>query len=383
MTSGHVASGYEPVAEAFEQNFSEREELGAAFAAVVDGHTVVDLWGGLADRDRNRPWQEDTLQVIFSGTKGLVALCMLILIERGQLDLDAAVARYWPEFATGGKNDTLVSHVVSHRAGLPGIRAPITVEDVANDRLMGQLLAGQEPFWPAGEEICYHALTYGWLCGEIVRRVDGRSIGHFFADEIAGPLGLEVWIGLPPELEPRVSVLERRVSGQPLYYGDCDSEIAWAVSENPRLFDIEPAMWNTSAYHQAEIPGAGAIGTARSLARLYACLAAGGELDGVRLLRPETVRLGRTCLARGSDRCSGEPLAFGVGFMLQTEMQDMGPSEDAFGHGGAGGSIHAADPGLRLGFSYAMNEMRDDPARAQSLLAALYAALRSSGETPV
>ena len=185
MPEGYVAPGYEPVREAFERNFAERGELGAAFAAFRNGEPVVDLWGGIADRASGRPWREDTLQLIYSGTKGLVALCVLMLIDRGKLRLDDPVNRHWPEF---GKPEILVRHIVSHTARLPGIDTPITVADLHDDRRMAAILAAQAPNPDPRAALCYHALTYGWLCGELVRRVDGRSVGRFFAEEVAGPL---------------------------------------------------------------------------------------------------------------------------------------------------------------------------------------------------
>ena len=299
--NGFVAEGFEPVQRAFEESFASNGEVGAAFAATLDGKPVVDLWGGIADPASSTPWREDTLQVVFSGTKGFVALCMLMLIERGQLDLDQPVARYWPEFGGAGKEGVLVRHVVSHQAGLPGFRERVSHEDLVDDRRMAALLAAQAPFWPPGEHVCYHGVTYGWLCGELVRRVDGRSIGTFFAEEVAGPLGLELWIGLPEEQESRVSVLAGSLAPAPEPVQGFE-EAARLIAGNPPLFEGLPAHWNSRAYHAAEIPGAGAIGTARSIARLYGCLACGGELDGVRLLRPETIELGRTCLVAGNRR---------------------------------------------------------------------------------
>jgi CubicO group peptidase (beta-lactamase class C family) len=370
-----VAPGFDRVEEAFEENFERRDELGAAFAATLDGELVVDLWGGTADARTKTPWRADTLEIVFSGTKGLVAVCVLLLVERGLLELEAPVARYWPEFAAEGKSGVLVRHVVSHVAGLPGLREPISFDDVADDRRMAALLAAQAPFWPPGQRLCYHAVTYGWLCGELVRRVDGRSLGQFFDDEVARPLGLELWIGLPEEHEPRVATLAGRLAPPPEPAGGYD-EAAWAAARNPRLFEGEPWRWNERAYRAAEIAGANGIGTARSLARLYGCLAAGGEIDGVRLLGPATIDLGRGCVARGSDARFGWPLAYGAGFALQTEEMAMGPRESAFGHTGAGGSVHGAWPDARVGFSYVMNRLGDDTARADALLGALDGALR-------
>jgi CubicO group peptidase (beta-lactamase class C family) len=376
---GFVAPGLEGVASAFARNFAEREDVGAAFAAVRDGETVADLWGGLADGAAGRPWREDTLQLIFSGTKGLVAVCVLMLLERGALELDAPVARWWPEF---GKEDVRVRDVVSHTARLPGIDTPLDLDAVTDDRRMAELLAAQEPADDPRAAFCYHAITYGWLCGELVRRADGRSIGRFFADEVAGPLGLELWIGLPEQHEPRVSTLELnpRWPTQPHLTAGRQAEDALTRSiwGNPPTFARETFPWNRRDYHAAEIPGANAIGTARSVARLYGCLARGGELDGVRILSDESVRLGRTELSSGWEQVMDTQASFGVGFQLQTDELPFGPPADAFGHGGAGGSRHGAWPGLRVGFSYAMNSMRDDEddeGRAGSLFRALHEAV--------
>jgi CubicO group peptidase (beta-lactamase class C family) len=315
-----------------------------AFAATRDGELVVELG----------PTHQPTL--IFSGTKGLVAMCLLLLIERGQLDLDAPVSHYWPEFL---HRDVLVRHVVSHMAGLPGLRPPPTLEDLLDGERMAARLAAEPPFWPAGERLAYHALTFGWLCGELVRRIDGRTVGTFFANEFAQPLDLELWIGLPAEVEPRVARLEP----EPGYS---------LVGEPGPLLEalygslLHSFPWNEPAFHAAEIPGGNAIGTARSLALLY------GRLEAV--LRPETILLGRTELSRGPCAVTGLPYAFGVGFELQTERRSLGPPANAFGHTGSGGSAHGAWPDEHVGFSYIPTELRsletDD--RARRLLAALH-----------
>jgi CubicO group peptidase (beta-lactamase class C family) len=377
--SGFVAPGFEGVAEAFERNFVEHDELGAAFSAVRGGETVVDLHGGIADRASRRPWTDDTLQLLFSGTKGFVAVCLLLLLERGQLELDAPVAHYWPEF---GKPSVRVRDVVSHTARLPGLDTELGLDAVPDFERMAAVLAAQAQSDDPRAAFCYHALTYGWLCGELVRRADGRSVGRFFADEVAHPLGLELWIGLPEEQHLRVSTLElherwptkAHFSAKPAA-GD---RLTWSIWANPPTFGRDGFPWNRRDYHAAEIPGANAIGTARSVARLYGCLACGGEVDGVRLLSEDSVRLGRRELSRGWEAVVDAPMAFGVGFQLQTEEQPFGPAADGFGHGGAGGSKHGAWPALRVGFSYAMNMMRDDEeldGRAEALLRALHEAV--------
>jgi CubicO group peptidase (beta-lactamase class C family) len=378
-----VASGFEPVAQAFEHNFVERGEVGAAFAAYVDGECVVDLWGGVADRRRGVAWRRDTLVGVFSGTKGLVATCLLLLLERGQLELEAPVCRYWPEFAAAGKEGILVRDVVSHRAGLPGLLTPVSVEEATDDVRMARLLAAQAPIAAPGAGPRYHAMTFGWLCGELVRRVDGRSVGSFLREEITEQLGLDVWIGLPEQHEPRVAAIERAAgfggeeSG--MVVGREVDEVAWSIWSNPPRFAGGELAANRRRWHAAEIPATNAIVSARSLARLYGCLACGGELDGVRLLAPETLVEGARCLARGDDPYLDE-VAFATGFQVQTSEMGLGPAADAFGHAGAGGSVHGAWPDLRVGFSYAPNVLASlgatDP-RAQALLDALHGAVVS------
>jgi CubicO group peptidase (beta-lactamase class C family) len=356
---GRVADGYEPVAEVFADTLAEDAGAGAAFAAVVDGEPVVDLWGGVADGETGAPWREDTIQLVFSGTKGLVAVCLLILIERGALDLDSPVSRYWPQF---GKHDVLVRHVASHTAGLPGLRRPLELEDLLDGDRMAHFVAEEEPLWEPGSRVAYHALTFGWICAELVRRIDGRSIGRFFAEEVAAPLGLELWIGLPPELEPRVARLQRADDYGITFLGDEPDPLLEALY-GPLLGGFP---WNDTAFHRAEIPAANAIGTARSIARLY------GSLSNV--VGDERLLVGRTELSRGLCAVTQRPYAFGVGFELQTELAALGPPEDAFGHTGSGGSRHGAWPTELVGFSYSMSLLRPEAGdtRASRLLACLH-----------
>jgi CubicO group peptidase (beta-lactamase class C family) len=378
---GFVAPGFEGVTEEFARNLEHRNELGAAFAAVVDGVPVVDLWGGLSDPHRIVPWRRDTLVCIFSGTKGLVATCLLILLERGKLELDAPVCRYWPEFAAAGKEGIRVRHVVSHQAGLPGLAVPVTADDAADHVRMAALLADQAPVHEPGSRLWYHAMTFGWLCGELVRRVDGRTLGGFFREEVAARLGLDAWIGLPEEYESRVAVLvpaaefgERR-SALP----DAeDNDIASSIWMNPPRFSADPLPANTPLWHRAEIPASNALATARAVALLYGCLANGGTVDGIQLLQPHSIERGTTLLSRGVDPYLEEEFAFGVGFQLQTPAGRFGPVDDAFGHPGVGGSVHGAWPATRTGFSYVTNAPHasagHDP-RADALLTALAGAL--------
>ncbi len=380
--SGYVAPGFEAVKDAFIENFERRRELGAAFAVTLDGRPVVDLWGGLADARSERPWEEHTAAVIFSGTKALVGVCLLMLVDRGLVDLDQPVCHYWPEFAAHGKEHVLVSELASHRARLPGLTSEVTEDDLTDAQRLAAMLAGQPQDEDPRSGDVYHAFTFGWLNGELVRRVGGRSVGRFFAEEVAGPLGLELWIGLPEGLDGRVATLQ--------YASDYGQSPLWDPSNVARdallrrVWHNPPALapghmpWNRADWHAAEIPGAGAIGTARSVARLYGCLALGAACDGVQLMSSETLLTGRTELARRVDPLIEAEAAYGVGFELQTGSRALGPPADAFGHTGAGGSVHCAWPSHRIGVSYVMNRMRDDAdvdPRPAALLEAVHAAV--------
>ena len=363
---GYVAPGFGQVADEFSRNFTERGDLGASFAVIRDDTVLVDLWGGIADRATARPWTSDTLQILFSGTKGLVAACLLLLMERGQLTLEAPVARYWPEFAAAGKEDVAVRDLVTHAVGLPGLEVPVTWREATDARRMAVLLAAQPRSRDPRATRTYHAVTFGWLCGELVRRVDGRGIGRFFAEEIARPLDLELWIGLPADLEARVSTVELA----PTWTSVADERLALdplrRAIANPPRYEPESFPWNEPDWHAAEVPSSNGIGTARSVARFYA------GLD--QLLSPATLRLGSTVLSSRHDPVMERMTSFGVGFQLQTDTLTLGPEPGAFGHGGAGGSVHGRWPRQGLGFSYAMNRLRDDPGdmRAAALLTALY-----------
>ena len=368
---GFVSEGFEAVAEEFERNFTQRDELGAAFAVARGDQLLVDLWGGVADRASGRRWSEDTLQLVFSGTKGVVAVCILMLHERGLLDLEAPVADYWPAFGNPG---IIVRDVMGHTARLPGIDEPLTIEEFADRQSVIRRLEAQQPSEDPRAELCYHAFNYGWLCGELVRRVDGRGIGQFIAEEVARPLKLELWIGLPEHLDHRVSTIEL-AGNWPTAPKNREEVLAAdpllrSIWGNPLTFGRAGFPWNSRAYHAAEIPGAGAIATARSIARLYASLG--------RLLAPASLELARRTISQGSDEAHGVDQHFGVGFELQTERMHLGPVPGAFGHGGAGGSCHGAWPEHGIGFSYAMSQLRDDhdvDPRPQSLLDAVHRAI--------
>jgi CubicO group peptidase (beta-lactamase class C family) len=381
---GYVAPGFGRVLAEFERNFVERGEEGAAFVALVDGVVVADLWGGTAEAPVKRAWDADTLVPIFSGTKGLVATCLARLIEQGQLQLEVPVCHYWPEFGEQGKSNILVRHVVSHETGVPGLDTPVSVVEATDGVAMASLLAAQTPTGAAGTWQAYHAMTFGWLAGELIRRITGRSVGQFFASEIAGALGLEAWIGLPASLEPRVAKIRVGEDFSPGNEAAPDDKaprdrLAWSIWSNPPRFANGLLAANATAWHQAEIPATSGVAAPRSVARLYGCLARGGELDGIRLLHESTINLARTRIGGGCDPYLNSEMAFGVGFQLQTPAMTFGPAPDAFGHAGVGGSVHGAWPGLRAGFSYTTNLLHGSDsgdARGRALLDALHSALQ-------
>jgi CubicO group peptidase (beta-lactamase class C family) len=379
---GVVEPRFARVREAFAANFTRHGDVGAACAVYHQGRPVVDLWGGLADRDAGRPWAADTLALVFSTTKGMAATCVLRLVERGLIDLDAPIARYWPEFAAAGKAAIPVRWALCHKAGLAAIDASLTLEEVLAWDPVVAAIAAQAPNWEPGTRHGYHARTYGWITGELVRRVTGRSLGRFFADEIARPLGLAFWIGLPEAEEPRVATLiPAPMPEDPVMRAFLDRELSAdtllgrVITGPSGLFGYD-AMWNRRALHAAEMPSSNGIGTARAVARMYAALA--GEIDGVRLLRPDTIERACTTEAHGPDAVLGFPTRFGLGFMLPPTLS-LAAAPTAFGHPGAGGSLGFADPEAGLGFGYVMNQMQlgatGDP-RSLSLVEAVYASLR-------
>jgi CubicO group peptidase (beta-lactamase class C family) len=381
---GSVQPGFEAVREAFERNFEQGTEAGAACSVYLGGEKVVDLWGGVADEATNRPWTEDTLQLVFSTTKGATAVCAHILAQRGELDFDEPVATYWPEFAANGKADIPVRWLMCHKSGLPYIDGTLTLEQVLAWEPMVEALAAQAPVWVPGEEYGYHATTYGWLVGEVVRRISGKSIGRFFQDEVATPLGLDFWIGLPPEEADRVAPLipidiprddpgMREMIDQ--FIGP-ESVLGRALFAGGAFADDEFHTFNRPEVHAAEIPAANAICDARSLARMYASLV--GEVDGVRLLTPEQVKVATEQQTDGVDKVIlGLDLQYGLGFMVPSSILVLG-GPGSFGHYGAGGSVGFADPEAGIGFGYVMNKMflglAGDP-RTANLIAAVYESL--------
>jgi CubicO group peptidase (beta-lactamase class C family) len=383
VVTGLVEPGFEGVRAAFAANFAAGHEVGAALCVHVGGRRVVDLCGGGFDVEGTRPYGPDSLQLVFSSTKGATAACANLLAQRGLLDLDAPVADYWPEFAQAGKETLPVRYLLSHQAGLPAIDRTLTPEEVQTWDPVIDALAAQAPFWEPGTAHGYHALTYGYLVGEVVRRVSGRSLGTFFAEEVAGPLGLEFFIGLPAALEPRVSPVVVAPIGGAAQSGEGYASTLLARALNMGGAFRDRAWMNRPAWHAAEVPGGNGITNATSLSRLYAGLV--GTVEGgppSALLTPEQTEAARTVLTFGEDRVFasvGFPLKqkIGLGFWRASPAATWGGA-GSFGHGGAGGSYGFADPEHRLAIGYVMNKMAEgvvvDP-RSSGIIKATYTAL--------
>ena len=380
--NGTVASGFEPVRDAFIANLSEGRDLGAGVAVHVHGRKVVDLWGGSFDEAGTRPYDERTLQLVFSTTKGFTAIACAMLADRGLLDYDAPVAAYWPEFAAAGKGAITVEQLLSHQAGLPTVDAKLTLAEVLAWDPIVEALAAQAPYWEPGTAFGYHALTYGYLAGELVRRITGKSVGDFLAAEVVGPLDLELWIGLPEAEEPRVSPMIPPPPPPPemaeLFEAMMgpDTLGGRALSLNGAFTTDEASTsFNRRDVHAAEIPAANGITNARSLSRLYAaCI---GEVDGVRLLSPGVAERAATRVTTGNDECLYVENSFGLGFMTYGPLTPLG-GPGSFGHIGAGGSVGYAHPGSGVAFAYVMNKMEMSllgDSRVDALTAALQASL--------
>jgi CubicO group peptidase (beta-lactamase class C family) len=376
---GVVAEGFEPVREAFAGNFETLGERGAAVAVYRGGRKVVDLWAGTRDVDGTDPWEQDTAQIVRSATKGVAAAVLLMLSERGELDLDAPVGHYWPEFKAQGKEHTLVRHVLAHRAGVPVLDRPLTPAEAADPDLAATALAAQAPAWEPGTDHGYHAQTYSWLTGELVRRVTGRSIGEWIATEIAGPLGLDLWVGLPEAEAHRVGRVG--LVGETVRDGALRTRPKRAVADayadpgslTRRAFAaITPLPdENDPAYRAAVLPASNGIATADGLARFYAALT--GEVDGIRLFAPRTLEHARAEASAGPDRVLVVTTRFGLGYMLHGSASPLLAS-GSFGHPGRGGALGFADPESGIAFGYVTNGFRKsvtaDP-RAQALVRAV------------
>lgn len=383
--TGVVAPGLESVREAFDAAFGDAPGMGAALAVYQDGRPVVDLWAGLADPHTGRPWTSDTLSVIFSCTKGLMSVLAARLVQEGRLDYGAPVAEYWPEFATAGKEHARVEDLLAHRAGLSAPRVAMTPELITDWQAVTAQLAAQEPLWRPGSAYAYHAITHGWLVGELIRRVTGLSPGAYFRQLIGDPLGVDAWIGLPPALHPRVAemivgpTLARLTAQQnadaPTDGPDWPGLAMTLGGALPRELVGDGVGFNDPRIREAEIPGAGGIATARALATIWSATVV--ETDGVRILDDATVD------AATQPRAEGQPFfpvpgpwpRWGRGLQLDSEARRY-LTASSFGHDGAGGQVAFADPELRVGFAFLTNRMEAiDDHRATRVVDALRAAL--------
>jgi CubicO group peptidase (beta-lactamase class C family) len=391
VIGGAVAPGFEPVRDEFERNFAERGELGAACAAYVGGSKVVDLWGGVRDARSGEPWGEDTLVLVYSTSKGLAAMTLALAHSRGWLDYDEHVARYWPEFAQAGKGEVTVRQLLAHEAGLPVVDEPLDARLLADFDRLAAAIARQRPLWKPGTRHGYHGVSLGWYEGELVRRVDPerRTLGRFFGEEIAAPLGIEFYFGAPADLPPaRLARIERIAAWKALpQMGDLPLQMRLAMLNsrsvtfrafaNPRL--RRPADLDRAEYRVLEFPAGGGIGGARDIARAYAAFVADpAELGLARETRDELIRPPPRPLQGWRDQVLKADTAFSLGFARPLGDFRFGSSARAFGHPGAGGSFAFADPDRGVAFAYVMNRMGfhlyDDP-RERALRDALYGCL--------
>lgn len=388
---GTVEAGYEPVREAFERNFVENGDIGAGFCLYVDGAKVVDLTGGVRDTD-GTAYDDTTLQLVFSSTKGVTATCAHLLAQRGELDLDAPVADYWPEFSTAGKADIPVRWLLSHQAGLVDVDRAMTVEEALDWTTICDALADSPPLWEPGTGYGYHAVTYGWLVGEVVRRVAGVDFGEFVRREISEPLGLDLWVGLPDDEQHRVSpLINSGMPGLPAAEpaGDADSQtdapslvgmldmllgegnlLGRALTAPGGAF-TDDQVWNEARVRSAQIPAANGVTNAASLARMYAALVS--EVDGVRLLDADTLERAIAPQVSGPSTVPLLDIPFALGFMTHSPLSPL-LNGRSFGHYGAGGSLGFADPDRRVAGAYVMNAAQlaiAGDARTLGLLAAV------------
>ena len=371
--SGTYDDRFERLATLLHDSVDSGADLGGSVAVVLDGEMVVDIWSGWADTERTVPWERDTITNLWSTTKTMTALAALVLVDRGELDVHAPVARYWPEFAANGKEAIEVRHLMSHTSGVAGWDQPVTVADILDPVASVERLAAQAPWWEPGSASGYHGINQGHLIGEVVRRITGQSLGTFFADEIAGPLGADFHIGLDPKHDGRVATV---VPPPPMEF-DLDSMDP--TSPGFRFFVgpvIDPSFCNTPEWRRAEIGAAGGQGNARSVARIQSVVSHGGQVDDVRLLSPSTIDLIFEEQSNGVDLCLGIPLRFGIGYALaDTENFPYLPDSNVCFWGGWGGSMVINDLERRMTIAYMMNKMEAGiigGVRSEALIRATY-----------
>jgi CubicO group peptidase (beta-lactamase class C family) len=373
---GTVDPRFERVREAFAAALARGDDIGASFAATIDGEPVIDLWGGWADAERTRPWERDTIVNVYSTTKTMTALTALWLADQGVLKFEEKVAHYWPQFAAAGKQDVTVAQLMSHCAGLSGFAEPIAPNDLYDWDLVADRLAAQAPFWAPGTAPGYHAVTQGFLVGEVVRRITGKSLGTVFADELAGPLGADFHIGLDAAHDHRVADLVPPPGGASISAGPA-SDLMQNMASNPR---IDPLDTRTRAWRGAEIPAANGQGNARSVAAVQTLMANGGVAGGKRLLSEAGVRRALELQIEGDDLVLGMPVRYGMGYGLPGPARPL-PNPNTVFWGGYGGSLVVCDMDQRLCMAYAMNRMAATTMgdlRAGMLMAGVWGALMQS-----
>jgi CubicO group peptidase (beta-lactamase class C family) len=378
---GYVEPGFEKVADAFRKNFSDHGDVGAACAVYHRGRSVVDLWGGLADADSGRPWERDTIALVFSAAKGPTATCIHRLAERGLLDIDLPVAHYWPEFGCNGKETITTRMVLSHRAGLAAVDGDLSLAGVLAWDPVVAAIASQRPNWEPGSKHGYHARSFGWILGEVTRRITGQTLGGYLHSEIAAPLALRYWVGLPEHELPSCARLVPPQGGSDAVAAllGADSLTARVMTGPSGLFGYNE-MWNRPDVLMAEMPSSNGVGDARSLARFYAAL--DGTIEGIELLSARQLSLACEPQSRGPDAVIFRETCFGLGYSLQP-MLAPGGGPRCYGHPGAGGSLAFADPDAGLAFAYITNAMQFEPAgdpRSAALISAVYQSL--CGRTP-
>lgn len=385
-TEGFAAEKFASVADAFHAAFAGQPTMGAALCVYIDGVPVIDLYGGVADERDGRPWQEDTAGVIFSCTKGLMSILAARLVQDGQLSYDASVASYWPDFAVAGKEEVLVRHILSHRSGLSAPRADLTLSDALDWGRVTSFLAQQEPIWEPGTGYAYHALTHGWLIGEVIRRVTAKSVRDVFREVLAAPLHADAWLGAPAGVLPRIAHLQigatlaeltrQQAAEEPSEGPDWPALAMTLGRAFPRELVSPQGGFNDPTVQQAEIPGAGAIATARALAKMWSATVV--ETDGVRLLDDAVLARALAVQSEGPPvfPAPGPWPRWGMGFQLDSEARRyLGPT--SFGHDGAGGQVAFADSDSRLGFAFITNRMEAiDDHRATRIVDALREALQ-------
>lgn len=367
---------FKAVKEAFALNFDEGLEVGASFAATLNGKFILDMWAGYADAAQTKPWEQNTIVNVYSTTKVMTAICTLMLVDRGLLDLDTPVAKYWPEFAQNGKEKIPVRFLLSHTSGLSGWEKKITVEDLYDWDKVVNLLAAQKPWWEPGTKSGYHSSTFGNLLGELILRITGKTIGTFFKEEVAEPLKADFHIGLPEEYDYRVGDLIPPPSMDVSQNGEFDpNSIALKTFINPLM---NPEQTKTRAWRAAELPADNGHCNARSVARITSAIACGGTVDGVHLLSIDTIEKALEEQSYGKDLVLMVPIRFGLGFGLQNKERPIGPNQRILYWGGWGGSVSIMDLDARLSIAYVMNKMvtttTGDP-RSSRLVEALYEAL--------